>query len=69
MLTLCAQDELVEETPATALAALARQERGEVRVSTLTPQESQSEASENQQFSSNMQRWRQLRGLDCNAIA
>ena len=49
----CAQDEVVEvafalshheaikiaETPATALAALARQGRGEVRVSTLTPQE------------------------------
>ena len=53
MLTSCAQDEVVEvafalshheaikiaETPATALAALARQGRGEVRVSTLTPQE------------------------------
>ena len=53
VLTPCAQDEVVEvafalshheavkiaETPATALAALARQGRGEVRVSTLTPQE------------------------------
>ena len=53
VLTSCAQDEVVEvafalshheaikiaETPATALAALARQGRGEVRVSTLTPQE------------------------------
>ena len=53
MLTSCAQDEVVEvafalshheaikiaETPATALAALARQGRGDVRVSTLTPQE------------------------------
>ena len=53
VLTTCAQDEVVEvafalshheatkiaETPATALAALARQGRGEVRVSTLTPQE------------------------------
>ena len=53
MLTPCTQDEVVEvafalshheaikiaETPATALAALARQGRGEVRVSTLTPQE------------------------------
>ena len=29
----------LNETPATALAALARQGRGEVRVSTLTPQE------------------------------
>ena len=29
----------IVETPATALAALARQGRGEVRVSTLTPQE------------------------------
>ena len=29
----------IAETPATALAALARQGRGEVRVSTLTPQE------------------------------
>ena len=51
--TSCAQDEVVEvafalshhdaikiaETLATALAALARQGRGEVRVSTLTPQE------------------------------
>ena len=65
VLTSCAQDEVVEvaftlshhealkiaETPATALAALARQGRGEVRVSTLTPQErervSQSEAKGN----------------------
>ena len=53
VLTSCAQDEVVEvafalshneavkiaETPATALAALARQGRGEVRASTLTPQE------------------------------
>ena len=53
VLTSCAQDEVVEvafalshheamkiaETPAIALAALARQGRGEVRVSTLTPQE------------------------------
>ena len=53
VLTSWAQDEVVEvalalshheavkiaETPATALAALARQGRGEVRVSTLTPQE------------------------------
>ena len=53
MLTSCAQDEVVEvafalshheaikiaETPAIALAALARQGRGEVRVSTQTPQE------------------------------
>ena len=53
VLTPCAQDEVVEvafalshheaikmaETLATALAALARQGRGEVRVSTLTPQE------------------------------
>ena len=53
VLTSCPQDEVVEvafalshheaikiaETPATALAALARQGRGEVRVSTLTPQE------------------------------
>ena len=53
VLTSCAQDEVVEvafalshheavkiaETPATALAALARQGRGEVSVSTLTPQE------------------------------
>ena len=53
VLTSCAQGEVVEvafalshhdaikiaETPATALAALARQGRGEVRVSTLTPQE------------------------------
>ena len=53
VLTPCTQDEVVEvafalshheaikiaETPATALAALARQRRGEVRVSTLTPQE------------------------------
>ena len=53
VLTSCARDEVVEvafalshheaikiaETPATALAALARQGRGEVRVSTLTPQE------------------------------
>ena len=53
MLTPCAQDEVVEvafalshheavkiaETPATALAALARQGRGEVRVSTLNPRE------------------------------
>ena len=53
VLTPCAQDEVVEvafarshheaikiaETPATALAALARQGRGEVRVSTLTPRE------------------------------
>ena len=53
VLTSCTQDEVVEvafalshyeaikiaETPATALAALARQGRGEVRVSTLTPQE------------------------------
>ena len=29
----------IAETPATGLAALARQGRGEVRVSTLTPQE------------------------------
>ena len=29
----------IAETPATALAALARQGRGEVRVSTLTPRE------------------------------
>ena len=53
VLALCAQDEVLEvafalshheaikiaETPAIALAALARQGRGEVRVSTLTPQE------------------------------
>ena len=53
MLTPCAQDEVVEvafalshheavkiaETPATAPAALARQRRGEVRVSMLTPRE------------------------------
>ena len=53
VLTSCAQDEVVEvafalshheaikiaETPAIALAALARQGRGDVRVSTLTPQE------------------------------
>ena len=53
VLTSCAQDEVVEvafalshheaikiaETPATALAALARQGRGEVRVSPLTPRE------------------------------
>ena len=49
VLTPCTQDEVVEvtftlslkiaETPATALAALARQGRGEVRVSTLTPRE------------------------------
>ena len=53
VLTPCAHDEVVEvafplshheaiklaETPATALAALARQGRGEVRVSTLTPRE------------------------------
>ena len=53
MFTPCAQDEVVEvafalshheavkiaETPATALAALARQGRGEVRVSTLTQRE------------------------------
>ena len=53
LLTPCAQDEVVEvafalshheaikiaETPAIALAALARQGRGEVRVSTLTPKE------------------------------
>ena len=53
VLTSCTQDEVVEvafalshheaikiaETPATALAALARQGRGEVRVSTLTPRE------------------------------
>ena len=53
MLTPCAQDEVVEvvfalshheavkiaETPATALVALARHGRGEVRVSTLTPRE------------------------------
>ena len=53
VLSSCAQDEVVEvafallhheaikiaETPAIALAALARQGRGEVRVSTLTPQE------------------------------
>ena len=53
VLTSCAQDEVFEvafalshheavkiaETLATALAALARQGRGEVRVSTLTPQE------------------------------
>ena len=68
MLTSCAQDEVVEvafalshheavkiaETPATALAALARQGRGEVRVSTLTPagarRVSQSETKRNQQF-------------------
>ena len=68
MLIPCAQDEVVEvafalshheaikiaETPAIALAALARQGRGEVRVSTLTWQErrrvSQSEAKGNQQF-------------------
>ena len=51
--SLCAQDEVVEvafalshheaikiaETPAIAFAAPARQGRGEVRVSTLTPQE------------------------------
>ena len=54
VLTSCAQDEVVKvafalshhqavkiaETPATALATLARQGRGEVRVSTLTPNES-----------------------------
>ena len=53
VLTSCAQDEVVDvafalshheaikiaETPATALAALARQGRGEVRASTLTPQQ------------------------------
>ena len=53
VLTSCAQDEVVEvafalshhdaikiaETPATAPGNLARQGRGEVRVSTLTPQE------------------------------
>ena len=53
VLTSCAQDDVVEvafalshheaikiaETPATALAALARQGRGEVRASTLTSQE------------------------------
>ena len=44
----------IAETPAIALAALARQGRGEVRASTLPPQRarrvSQSEAKRNQQF-------------------
>ena len=68
VLTSCAQDEVVEvafalshrgavkiaETPATALAPLARQGRGEVRVSTLNStgarRVSQSETKGNQQF-------------------
>ena len=77
MLTSCAQDEVVEvafalshheaikiaETPAIVLAALARQGRGEVRVSTLTPQERKWKSA----VSSNTQQWRRLRDLDCNA--
>ena len=83
---LCAQDEVVEvafalshheavkiaETPATALAALERQGRGEVRVVTLTPREREDLIKAKRReisSSSNMQRWRQLRGLDCIATA
>ena len=88
VLTSCAQDEVVEvafalshheaikiaETPATALAALARQGRGEVRVSTLTPQEReelvQCETKRNQQFPQRCSSGGGLRdsGLQCKSL-
>ena len=92
MLIPCAQDEVVEvafalshheavkiaETPATALAALARQGRGEVRVSTLTPQErkelvkaKQAEISSFLKHAgggSGYEVWNTLQQLDANAL-
>ena len=79
VLTSCAQDEVVEvafalshhdaiqiaETPVTALAALARQGRGEVRVSTLTLQEREELVKAKQKEISSFL----IRDLDCNARA
>ena len=91
-LTSCAQDEVVEvafalshhdaikiaETPATALAALARQGRGEVRVSTLTPQEREelvkAKQKEIRQFpqarssGSSYEIWTAMQELDADAL-
>ena len=79
----CAQDELVEvafalshheaikiaETPAIALAALARQGRGEVRVSTLTPQErEESVKAKQKEISSFLKHAATRSGLQCKSL-
>ena len=51
----------IAETPATALAALTRQGRGEVRASTLTPQEREELVKAKQQEISRFLQWRRLR--------
>ena len=87
VLTSCAQDEVVEvafalshheaikiaETPATALAALARQGRGEVRVSTLTPQEREESVKAKQKEISNFLKHAAVEaatrsGLQCKSL-